>query len=103
MPKVATQKRPDPKRPAFQQQLKSILLDGLKLGGIKAKVSSEPVPRTKLLRVLVTSPQFEELRPSERQDLVWRIVANALPREKELLVSMIYTLTPTEAVGFLAD
>ena len=85
--------------PAFLDRLVMALVEGLKAGGIAAKVYVEPVPSTKLHRLTVLAPKFAALRPSERQDLVWRIVDDILDREDQLKISMILTLTPDEAKG----
>ena len=83
----------------LESRLKRVLKAGLKVGGIDAKVSTEPIKGTKLARVMVTSPGFKSLRPSERQNLVWRIVGNSFDQKEQLLVSMILTLTPDELAG----
>jgi hypothetical protein len=88
---------------SFQRRLAQRLVDGLKVGGIRAKVQSEPVPQTKLFRVNVIAPAFESLRPSERQDLVWRIVSQHFDSEDQLRISMILTLTPNELAGRWSD
>lgn len=85
--------------PLFLDRLKTALVDGLKLAGITAEVDSEPVPTTKLHRVLVLAPKFKVLKHSERQDLVWRIAERALAPDEQLRISMILTLTPDEAAG----
>ena len=84
---------------AFEQRLKRALLRGLKLAGIKARVQTEPIAGTKLHRVNVISPQFQPLRPSERQDLVWRIINQFFNHAEQLQISMIFTLTPRELRG----
>ena len=81
---------------AFRQKLKSVLLSGLAAGGIKAEVEMESIPGTKLTRVLVTARKFKNLRPSERQDLVWRIVEQHFTPDDQLLISMIMTLATNE-------
>jgi hypothetical protein len=80
-------------------RLRRVLDEGLAIGGIDARVSTESVRGTKLTRVLVTAPGFKSLRPSERQDLVWRIVGASFDREEQLRISMILTLTPDELAG----
>lgn len=81
----------------FEQRLAAALKDGLKLGGIAASIVTQAIPATKLVRVLVTAPQFSKLRPSERQDLVWRIVSQHFTPDEQLQISMIVTLTGAEA------
>lgn len=85
--------------PAFLERLKKALVDGLGAVGIVADVDSEPVPTTKLHRLMVLAPKFKALKHTERQDLVWRIAEQTLSREDQLKVSMILTLTPAEADG----
>ena len=80
----------------FEKRLATALRDGLKAAGVRAEVDSEPVRGTKLRRVYVTAKGFENLRASERQDLVWRIVGFSFPPEDQLKISMILTLTPVE-------
>lgn len=83
----------------FAARLRQVLVDDLKTAGINAEVRTEAVPTTKLHRVLVTARQFKQLPPSERQDLVWRIVGRHFNQEEQLLISMIVTLTPDEMAG----
>ena len=76
---------------------------GLLVGGISANVKVESVKGTKLVRVEVISQQFAALRPSERQDLVWRILGGKLGRDDQLRISRILTLTPDELAGKWSD
>lgn len=87
------------KPPAFVGRLAKALVEGLRAAGIAAEVDSEPVPTTKLHRVIVLAPKFRALKHTERQDLVWRIAERALSPEEQLRISMILTLTPGEADG----
>src|SRR5438045_973003 len=80
-------------------RIRQSLTEGLALGGIRAKIETESVPGTRLHRVLVTAPLFRTLRPSERQDLVWRIIAETFNYAEQLQISMIMTLTPNEMRG----
>lgn len=84
---------------AFPTRLKRILEEGLHVGGIKAEVEIEKVKGTKLYRVYVIAPQFENLNASERQDLVWRILGQHLRSEEQLQISMIYPVTSDDLVG----
>jgi acid stress-induced BolA-like protein IbaG/YrbA len=84
---------------ALVDQIKLVLVHHLKEVGIQVKVTTEPVPLTKLRRVMVISQQFAKMRQSERQDLVWRIVTESLTYEQRLRISMIVTLTPNELAG----
>ncbi len=84
--------------PPFVDKLTEALNNGLKVAGIDpVDLDVEPVPQTKLYRFIALSPCFEQLKPSERQDLVWRIADGVLARDEQLCVSMILTLTPDEA------
>jgi hypothetical protein len=83
----------------LKSRVRAALEEGLAVGGITAKVSTEAIKGTKLTRVLVTSPQFKSLRPSERQDLVWRIMGDTFQWDEQLRISMIMTLTPEELAG----
>ena len=80
----------------FATRLKDELIQGLKAAGIDAAVVIEPVQGTKLHRVYVVADAFANLRPAERQDLVWRIAAQALSPEEQLQISMIFTVTNEE-------
>jgi hypothetical protein len=84
---------------SLKARVRHALEEGLAVGGITAKVSTEAIKGTKLTRVMVTAPQFKSLRPSERQDLVWRIMGDTFQRDEQLRISMIMTLTPDELAG----
>jgi len=77
-------------------RLKEGLIAGLKSSGIQARIDMEPVPGTRLHRVYVIAKKFAKLRPTERQDLVWRILDRHLRPEEQFRISMIYTVTPEE-------
>ncbi|MCX7049876.1 MAG: hypothetical protein NTX50_30885 [Candidatus Sumerlaeota bacterium] len=83
----------------IERVLTEALTTGLRKAGINAKVSSEPVPQTKLRRFMVIAPKFRAMRPSERQNLAWRIAGQVLTQDEQLLVSMILTLTRDELAG----
>ena len=80
-------------------KLTKALVQGLKQAGIPARVNTEPVRLTNLWRVYVIARKFKNLRPSERQDLVWRIAGLALTPDEQLRISMILTVTPEELKG----
>ena len=86
-------------RSVFAQNLRLALIQGLRQAGILAQVQVQPVPTTKLYRVLLTATKFKNLKPAERQDLVWRIVNARFSPEEQLQISMIVTLTPEELAG----
>ena len=79
---------------SFVERLRDVLFHGLKQAGIPAKIDIQRIPSTRLHRVLVVSRQFERLRPSECQDLVWRIVGQHFDHDDQLRISMIWTLPP---------
>ena len=79
----------------LQKKLEQVLADGFKVAGIHATIETERVPTTKLVRATVVSKQFEHLRLTERQDLVWRIVDQAFKPEEQIRLS-IWTLTPDQ-------
>lgn len=85
--------------PGFLERLRGALVQSLKEVGIVATVNVEPIPTTRLFRVAVLAAKFEVLRPSERQDLVWRIAEQNCTAEELLRISMIVTLTPREIRG----
>jgi stress-induced morphogen len=87
------------RRTAISQKLKDALVKDLATAGIPARVQTEAVIGTNLTRVTVIAKNFKNLRPSERQDLVWRIVGQHLDAEQQLLVSGIVTMTPGEVAG----
>ncbi len=77
-------------------RLRDALLGGLETAGIDARVEIERVRGTRLHRVYAIANAFQHLRPSERQDLVWRILDQAPAPDERLQVSMIYTVTEDE-------
>ena len=83
----------------FPQRLEESLRRGLMKAGIEAAVETEPVKGTLLHRVSVTAPQFEEMGPLERQDLVWRIISQDFSPDEQLRISIIYTVIPDELEG----
>ena len=87
------------KSKGLESRVRRALEDGLNIAGIEAKVTTEAIKGTKLARVMVTAPGFKSLRPSERQDLVWRIMSGYFERDEQLRISMILTLTPDELAG----
>ena len=92
---MPTMKKP----PSFLESLETALISGLNAAGIRAKVDWEPVPTTKLWRLMVVASKFAALKHYERQDLVWRIASQTLDRDQQLMISMIITMTPDEAAG----
>ncbi len=85
--------------PLHLKKLVTALQLGLREAGIRAEIETEPVQGTRLHRVYVVAPRFRSLRPSERQDLVWRIAQQVLTPEEQLRISMIMTVTRQELAG----
>ena len=81
----------------FVERLKSVLVDRLKIVGIRAKVNSTPVPTTKMHRIKILAPSFKPLKFYERQELVWRIAERVLYPDEQLKIASISTMTPIEA------
>ena len=92
---MASKKRP----PQFVARFETSLLSSLKAAGIAAEVDHQPVPATKLYRMMVMAPKFKALKHYERQDLVWRIAEKILASNEQFKISIILTLTPDEAAG----
>jgi stress-induced morphogen len=90
-------------RKPLDKEIPSALKKGLEVGGLKAKIKVEQIKGTKLFRVEVISSQFAALRPSERQDLVWRILGEELSREERFHISRVSTFTPDELAGKWSD
>ncbi len=86
------------KTPAYVKKLAEALQTGLKKAGIRAEIMTEPIRGTRLQRVNVVAPQFQALRPSEREGLVWRIAQSVLTPKEQLLISRIYTVTRQELI-----
>lgn len=70
--------------------------EDLRALGLKSTVRVEPAGTTKLFRFFVVSDAFKNLRHSERQNIVWRVVDRTLSPEDSIKVSMIMTLATTE-------
>jgi hypothetical protein len=61
-----------------------------------ADVDSEPVNEQGRYRFAVTSQQFESMSHLDRQDALWAVVDETLPREASLDVSLILAFSPSE-------
>lgn len=83
-------------RQEFQKRVRGVLSKGLAEAGIQATIRTEAIPQTKLTRVQIVSPTFRQLRHSERQDLVWRIIGQHFTANEQLHISMIMTLATQE-------
>ena len=86
-------------RNALEQRLVNGLEKELLQVGVPADVHAEPVPFTKLRRIIVIADAFEDMGYTERQSLVWLASERVLDEDELMFVSMILTLTPAEA-GF---
>jgi len=80
----------------FGEKLRDAIDRGLNEAGIEARVETEHVRTTRLYRALVTSPQFEHMSHSERQDVVWSILRRSLADDEQFRVSTVLALTPAE-------
>ena len=83
--------------PKWLTRLLKAIKDGLSDANIVVRVDAERVKGTRLHRVYVIGDKLSALRPSERQNLVWRVAEQVLTPEEQLRISMIMTLTPEEA------
>jgi hypothetical protein len=83
----------------FSDRLKQVLVDGLTRSGIVSVINIDPVKNTYLNRVIIISRDFEHLKQSERQDIVWRIVNFNFGYDGSLKISQISTLTHNESIG----
>jgi hypothetical protein len=84
----------------FLRRLRSVLVTNLAKAGIKVEdFSTEPIRGTKLNRVLLVADAFDNMGPSERQDLIWRIVGQHFTSDEQLRISMIMALSSKETVG----
>ena len=87
----------------FRDQVKQVLEDGLRLVGIDGSVDVEEVPRTRMCRVYIVTPNRDSLTPTEWQKLTSRLIRDRLGEEGELRIGMIYTVTPEELASYRAD
>jgi hypothetical protein len=81
---------------AFADRLQEALREGLAQRGIRAEVTAERVPTTRLHRAVVAARQFRHMPFSERQEVVWTILRDRFTPEERLQVSIVHTLTPAE-------
>ncbi len=88
-----------PRITAFGQRLKEVLLEGLNAAGIPCAVEIERIQGTKLHRVTLVSRKFSRLQPSERQDLVWRIISRSFKAEEQFRISIVRTLAHDDLNG----
>lgn len=63
-----------------------------------ADVDSEAIGKGRF-RFAVTSAKFNKMSPLRRQDKVWSIVDEVLPREAVLDISLILALSPRELIA----
>ena len=84
----------------FLKCLRAVLVGSLAKAGIKVdEFSSEPIRGTKLNRILIVADAFDNMGPSERQDLIWRIVDKHFSSDDQLRISMIMALGSKETAG----
>ena len=84
------------KPPELIGRLLDKLVKDLSAVNIHVQTGAEQIPGTGLYRVYVIGKKLAALRPSERQDLVWRIANQELDQKEQLRISTIFTLTPEE-------
>jgi hypothetical protein len=77
----------------FAGRLEGVVKDGLLVAGIKAVTLTEQVPGTKLVRLIVMADEFEQLSPTERQNLVWRIIEKKFSSEEQMKISVVVALS----------
>ena len=80
----------------FDETLQQVLAEGLRDVGLEVTVRVEPIPETRLHRVFVITSQRDRLKPSEWQNVLWRIIHHRLGEDAEFRISMILTLTPED-------
>ncbi len=81
----------------FSDRVRRVLKGGFSQAGLPLdKLEIQPIRGTKMYRILITSPKFSLLRPSERQDIVWRMLKKELKQDEVLLISSVFTLTPED-------
>ena len=83
--------------PQYLEKLMDALDSGLRERGITAKIEWDRIEGSRMYLVWVVSKAFANIPHSMRQALVWRIADETLTYDKLLRLSMILTLTPTEA------
>ena len=61
-----------------------------------AKVEFEPVNNNGRYRFAVSSKDFAQMTQLQRQDAIWKVVDETLPREATLGISLILAFAPAE-------
>lgn len=87
------------KIPPFINRARKALTEDLARAGIPAEVTVDAIRGTKLHRITVIASKFAKLRFTERQAVVWKIIDQELSKPEQLFISMVLTLTPSEASG----
>lgn len=80
----------------FSSRLERVVKEGLSTAGIKAVTMTERVPGTKLIRLIVMAAAFEQLGPTERQNLVWRIIDSKFSSDEQMRISLVVALSKKE-------
>jgi hypothetical protein len=76
------------------------LRNGLDGAGFPVEaIETEPIKGTKLFRVTLVAKGLDKLWVSERQDLVWRMLAQSFSAQEQMRISMVVALAPPEVVG----
>ena len=63
---------------------------------LEAQVDVEPVNGHGRYRFAVVSPRFREMNHLQRQDAVWQLADETLPREVTIDISLILAFAPEE-------
>ncbi len=61
-----------------------------------SKVNFEPVPKSKLFRVVVVADRFKRVPQLKRLDRIWDVVDNKLQPESKLRISLVFAFTSDE-------
>ncbi|MCC6681147.1 MAG: hypothetical protein IT445_09645 [Phycisphaeraceae bacterium] len=71
------------------------LIDALKKT-FEASVDAENVGANGRYRFVVVSPGFKDMPQLDRQDAIWKVVGDVLPRDVILDISLILAYSPEE-------
>jgi stress-induced morphogen len=62
------------------------------------RVEAEPINGRGRYRVALVSEHFRKMTHVQRQDAIWKVVDEALPRDATVDISLILAFTPDELV-----
>jgi hypothetical protein len=74
-------------------------VEGFKELRLRTKVELERSELPGRFRLIVTSPDFDKLLESERQDLIWRVLRERWSRDDQLRLTLTFGLSEKEAQG----